>query len=205
MPKIDFFYHRCLTFAPHVSFQCFLPVPLKHPVTSTFLTPKHKPLPLTSIQSLSLPYLLFSPSSSTLSICKMSTSSAKSSFQGGPTLRRKRIVRCGCGDVCKVSVARTPENYGKKFYGCPNYKVEEEDCGFFKWYNEEYEVGAGAGAWTVEDFGRNNCRSFGSYFCNGDNSCFEDVNHFGLAFGRMFGLTWILVFSCKWKYNAEVG
>nr|KAJ0205874.1 hypothetical protein LSAT_V11C500281920 [Lactuca sativa] len=46
----------------------------------------------------------------------------------------------------------------------------------------------GAGAWIVEDFGRNNCRSLGSYFCNGDNSCFEDVNHFGLAFGRMFGL-----------------
>ncbi|CAH1429551.1 unnamed protein product, partial [Lactuca virosa] len=67
----------------------------------------------------------------------MSTSSAKSSFQGGPTSRKKRIVRCGCGDVCKVSVAQTPENYGKKFYGCPNYKVEEEDCGFFKWYNEE--------------------------------------------------------------------
>nr|KAJ0189752.1 hypothetical protein LSAT_V11C800444390 [Lactuca sativa] len=67
----------------------------------------------------------------------MSTSSAKSSFQGGPTLRKKRIVRCGCGDVCKVFVARTPENYGKKFYGCPNYKVEEDDCGFFKWYNEE--------------------------------------------------------------------
>ncbi|CAI9285613.1 unnamed protein product [Lactuca saligna] len=67
----------------------------------------------------------------------MSISSAKASFQGGPTLRKKRVVRCGCGDVCKVSVARTPENYGKKFYGCPNYKVEEEDCGFFKWYNEE--------------------------------------------------------------------
>ncbi|CAH1452234.1 unnamed protein product [Lactuca virosa] len=67
----------------------------------------------------------------------MSTSSAKSSFEGGPTSRKKRIVRCGCGDVCKVSVARTPETYGKKFYGCPNYKVEEEDCGFFKWYNKE--------------------------------------------------------------------
>ncbi|CAI9291555.1 unnamed protein product [Lactuca saligna] len=116
---------------------CFLPVPLYQPVTSTLLTPKHNRFLLTSIQSLSLPCLLFSPSSSTLSICKMSTSSAKSSFQGGPTLRKKRVVRCGCGDVCKVSVARTPENYGKKFYGCPNYKVEEEDCGFFKWYNEE--------------------------------------------------------------------
>lgn len=67
----------------------------------------------------------------------MLTSSAKSSFQGGLTSRKKRIVRCGCGDVCKVSIAWTPENYGKKFYECPNYKVEEEDCGFFKWYNEE--------------------------------------------------------------------
>nr|KAJ0214818.1 hypothetical protein LSAT_V11C400226370 [Lactuca sativa] len=61
----------------------------------------------------------------------MSTSSTKSSFQDGPTLRKKRIVRCGYGDVCKVSVARTPENYEKKFCGGRRY------YGFFKWYNEE--------------------------------------------------------------------
>ncbi|CAI9262714.1 unnamed protein product [Lactuca saligna] len=110
---------------------------LNQPVTSTLLSPKHTLFPLTLIESLSLHCLLFSPPSSTLSICKMSISFAKSSFQGGPTLRKKRVVRCGCGDVCKVSVARTLENYGKKFYRCPNYKVEEEDCGFFKWYDEE--------------------------------------------------------------------
>nr|KAJ0210687.1 hypothetical protein LSAT_V11C400226720 [Lactuca sativa] len=67
----------------------------------------------------------------------MSTSSTKSSFQGGLRSRKKRLVTCGCGDVCKVVIARAPENYGKKFYDCPNYQVEGDDCGFFKWYNKE--------------------------------------------------------------------
>nr|KAJ0210535.1 hypothetical protein LSAT_V11C400192700 [Lactuca sativa] len=144
-------------------FNVFLPIPLYQPVTSRLLTPKHHRLPLTSIQSLSP---VFYPK-----YLKMSTSSAKSSFQGGPTSRKKRIVRCGCGDVCKASVARTLENYGNKW---PHYRPNS------------HKAGAGAGAWTVEDFGRNNCRTLSSYFCNCDNSCFEDVNHFGLDFGRMF-------------------
>ncbi|XP_052624764.1 uncharacterized protein LOC128132290 [Lactuca sativa] len=136
----------------------------------------------------------------------MSTSSAKSSFQGGPTLTKKRIVRCGCGDVCKVSVARTPENYGKKFYGCPNYKVEEEDCGFFKWYNEEdghiidlthtkQKQGQGQGHGQLKTLVEIIVGLLVLIF----------VMVTILAFGRMFELTWLLVFSCKWKYNTEVG
>nr|KAJ0189563.1 hypothetical protein LSAT_V11C800411010 [Lactuca sativa] len=55
---------------------------------------------------------------------------------------------------------------------------------FFKWYNEE-----DGHIITAEDFGRNNCKALSYYFCSGDNSCFENVNHFGLAFSRMFGST----------------
>ncbi|KAL4560585.1 hypothetical protein LXL04_032738 [Taraxacum kok-saghyz] len=64
-----------------------------------------------------------------------------STSEGGSRGRRRKVVTCGCGDVCSLAVARTKENYGKKFYGCPNYQVEGGDCGFFKWYEEEEEDG----------------------------------------------------------------
>nr|KAJ0219096.1 hypothetical protein LSAT_V11C300142120 [Lactuca sativa] len=99
----------------------------------------------------------FPPLYSTLTICKISTLSAKSSFQGGPTLRT--MERSFTGALIT------------RYLLLKHLRTMER----------------------IEDFGRNNCRSFGSYFCNGDNSCFEDVNHFGLAFGRIFGSTWLFV------------
>ncbi|KAL4592275.1 hypothetical protein LXL04_005263 [Taraxacum kok-saghyz] len=60
-----------------------------------------------------------------------------STSQAGSRGRRRKVVTCDCGDVCSLAVARTKDNYGKKFYGCPNYQVEGGDCGFFKWYEEE--------------------------------------------------------------------
>nr|KAJ0213641.1 hypothetical protein LSAT_V11C400183480 [Lactuca sativa] len=56
------------------------------------------------------------------------------------------VIRCDCGDVCGVSISRTPDNPGRKFWGRPNYQgcsnfpkrnVEGGNCGFFKWADEE--------------------------------------------------------------------
>nr|KAJ0207179.1 hypothetical protein LSAT_V11C500267710 [Lactuca sativa] len=91
----------------------------------------------------------------------MSTLSAKSSFQGGPTSRKKIIVRCGCGDVCKV---------------------KGEDCGFLKWYNEEDDHIINP-THTKQGQGQGQeHRQLKTLV-----EIIVDVNHFGLAFGRMFG------------------
>nr|KAJ0214984.1 hypothetical protein LSAT_V11C300122560 [Lactuca sativa] len=65
----------------------------------------------------------------------MTTSSSRSSFNGGTRMRNKKVIRCNCGDVCGVSVSRTPDNPGRKFWGCPNY--QEATVVFFKWADEE--------------------------------------------------------------------
>ncbi|XP_023736850.1 uncharacterized protein LOC111884764 [Lactuca sativa] len=67
----------------------------------------------------------------------MTTSSSRSSFNGGTRMRNKKVIRCDCGDVCGVSVSRTPDNPGRKFWGCPNYQVEGGNCVFFKWADGE--------------------------------------------------------------------
>nr|KAJ0198556.1 hypothetical protein LSAT_V11C700387740 [Lactuca sativa] len=42
------------------------------------------------------------------------------------TSHRTKLVKCYCGDVCYVVVSRTPDNPGRKFWGCPNLKQEDE-------------------------------------------------------------------------------
>ncbi|XP_058778094.1 uncharacterized protein LOC131652287 [Vicia villosa] len=45
---------------------------------------------------------------------------------------------CYCGDAAVIRRANTDKNFGKKFWGCINYKgSEQRGCGFFKWFNEE--------------------------------------------------------------------
>ncbi|KAL4573818.1 hypothetical protein LXL04_020637 [Taraxacum kok-saghyz] len=68
---------------------------------------------------------------------RKSQMSIGSTSEGDSRGRRRKVVTCGCGDVCSLAVAPTKENYGKKFYGCPKYQVEGGDFGFFKWYEEE--------------------------------------------------------------------
>ncbi|KAL4561424.1 hypothetical protein LXL04_033590 [Taraxacum kok-saghyz] len=63
--------------------------------------------------------------------------SIRSNSEGASRGKMRKVVTYGYGDAFSLAVARTKENYGKKFYGCPNYHVEGEDCGFFKWYEEE--------------------------------------------------------------------
>ncbi|KAL4583936.1 hypothetical protein LXL04_008522 [Taraxacum kok-saghyz] len=45
--------------------------------------------------------------------------------------------RCGCSDVCPISIFRTPDNPGRKFRGCHNYKDPDGGCSYFKWLDEE--------------------------------------------------------------------
>ncbi|KAL4589856.1 hypothetical protein LXL04_002767 [Taraxacum kok-saghyz] len=49
---------------------------------------------------------------------RKSQMSIGSTFEGGSRGRRRKVVTCGCGDVCSLA-------------------VEGGDCGFFKWYEEE--------------------------------------------------------------------
>nr|KAJ0198741.1 hypothetical protein LSAT_V11C600305370 [Lactuca sativa] len=53
---------------------------------------------------------------------KMPTSFAKSSLSVNSRFKKKIEVKCWCEDLCYVFVSCTPENPGKKFWGCPNYK-----------------------------------------------------------------------------------
>nr|KAJ0188713.1 hypothetical protein LSAT_V11C900479530 [Lactuca sativa] len=48
---------------------------------------------------------------------------------------RTKLVKCYCGDVCYVAVSRTPDNPGRKFWGCPNFK-ESSRCRLFNWMDE---------------------------------------------------------------------
>ncbi|CAH1432768.1 unnamed protein product [Lactuca virosa] len=66
----------------------------------------------------------------------MPTSSAKSSSNSHSRFKKKIEVKCWCEDLCPVFVSRTPENPGKKFWGCPIYKGEG-GCGFFRWVDDE--------------------------------------------------------------------
>ncbi|KOM53413.1 hypothetical protein LR48_Vigan09g207200 [Vigna angularis] len=47
---------------------------------------------------------------------------------------------CFYGRPVVFCVAKTPKNNGKRFWGCPNFKVGSEDfvrCNFFEWCTEE--------------------------------------------------------------------
>ncbi|KAL4556167.1 hypothetical protein LXL04_038810 [Taraxacum kok-saghyz] len=65
-----------------------------------------------------------------------------STFEGGSRGRRRKVVTCGCGDVCSLAVARTKDNY----------QVEGGDCGFFKWYEEEEDGKVYISQYNVEWF-----------------------------------------------------
>ncbi|KAB1219454.1 hypothetical protein CJ030_MR3G012250 [Morella rubra] len=42
--------------------------------------------------------------------------------------------RCKCGISTSVRRSFTPENFGRRFFGCPNYTGRENPgCGFFDW------------------------------------------------------------------------
>ncbi|XP_023764918.1 uncharacterized protein LOC111913452 [Lactuca sativa] len=66
----------------------------------------------------------------------MPTSSAKSSSNVNSRIKKKIKVKCWCEDLCPMFFSGTPENPGKKFWGCPNYKGEG-GCGFFRWIDNE--------------------------------------------------------------------
>uniref|UniRef100_A0A803MKG1 GRF-type domain-containing protein n=1 Tax=Chenopodium quinoa TaxID=63459 RepID=A0A803MKG1_CHEQI len=42
-------------------------------------------------------------------------------------------VKCRCGAFAVVRMAKSGDNAGMKFFGCPNWPVG--DCGFFQWVN----------------------------------------------------------------------
>nr|KAJ0217021.1 hypothetical protein LSAT_V11C300120280 [Lactuca sativa] len=66
----------------------------------------------------------------------MPTSSAKSSSNVNSRFKKKIEVKCWCEDLCPVFVSCSPENPGKKFWWCPNYK-QEGGCGFFRWVDDK--------------------------------------------------------------------
>nr|KAJ0196759.1 hypothetical protein LSAT_V11C700376250 [Lactuca sativa] len=56
----------------------------------------------------------------------MPTSSAKSISNVNSRFKKKIDVKCWCEDLCPAFVSRTPKSPRKKFWGCPNYKVDDE-------------------------------------------------------------------------------
>ncbi|KAK9988910.1 hypothetical protein SO802_029149 [Lithocarpus litseifolius] len=52
------------------------------------------------------------------------------------SLRRRAPFRCYCAEKPVLVVSWTPDNPGKRFYGCPNYWVGRK-CKFFQWRDDE--------------------------------------------------------------------
>ncbi|XP_058748524.1 uncharacterized protein LOC131621489 [Vicia villosa] len=53
--------------------------------------------------------------------------------------RARAIPICHCGDDVVLHRVNTKKNFGKKFWGCHDYKgSEQRGCGFFKWFHEEF-------------------------------------------------------------------
>lgn len=43
---------------------------------------------------------------------------------------------CKCGFECPIWTSNKPNSRGKKFFGCPLYKVKEKYCGYFQWCDD---------------------------------------------------------------------
>nr|XP_023905051.1 uncharacterized protein LOC112016802 [Quercus suber]POE44698.1 hypothetical protein CFP56_76970 [Quercus suber] len=59
-----------------------------------------------------------------------------SSMSSSGSLRKRGPTRCFCSEKPVLVVSWTPDNPGRRFYGCPNYWVGRK-CKFFKWHDDE--------------------------------------------------------------------
>ncbi|KAK2381251.1 DNA topoisomerase 3-alpha [Trifolium repens] len=76
-----------------------------------------------------------------------SSNSHQFSFGGGSILS---TPTCKCGKFCVVRTSKTLANYGRKFWGCRNYKgLHDVGCNYFDWFDNEEVNGKEA---CVEDF-----------------------------------------------------
>uniref|UniRef100_A0A803MES4 GRF-type domain-containing protein n=1 Tax=Chenopodium quinoa TaxID=63459 RepID=A0A803MES4_CHEQI len=65
-------------------------------------------------------------------------STGSSSSRGGGLISSR--VKCRCGAFAVVRMAKSGDNAGMNFFGCPNWPVG--DCGFFQWVNVSNGVDA---------------------------------------------------------------
>ncbi|KAF8117959.1 hypothetical protein N665_0007s0008 [Sinapis alba] len=100
---------------------------------------------LSFLYSLPLLYLLFPLSESSLSLSlffspRLSRILLSFSMEvGSGSSTRSRNSgrrRCFCGLPATISQAWTDKNPGRRFYGCPRYKLGDE-CKYFAWFDEE--------------------------------------------------------------------
>ncbi|XP_057439961.1 uncharacterized protein LOC130731737 [Lotus japonicus] len=47
----------------------------------------------------------------------------------------RRTYYCNCGVLSPLRTSWTPDNMGRRFYGCGQYQGRERKCGFFKWHD----------------------------------------------------------------------
>ncbi|KAK1389994.1 hypothetical protein POM88_018172 [Heracleum sosnowskyi] len=62
-------------------------------------------------------------------------SSASSNTSYTWTSQKSPII-CKCGYECPMWTSQKPHSKGKRFFGCPFYKVREKYYGFFTWYDD---------------------------------------------------------------------
>ncbi|XP_014524572.1 uncharacterized protein LOC106780775 [Vigna radiata var. radiata] len=74
-------------------------------------------------------------SSSTCNECGRKHLRSVSSRGDGGWNRKDASLICHCGKKTVLRTAKTSKNRGKKFWGCPRYKVGSENtgCNYFKW------------------------------------------------------------------------
>ncbi|KAL4560942.1 hypothetical protein LXL04_033099 [Taraxacum kok-saghyz] len=65
----------------------------------------------------------------------MTSSSSTGSVNRGARQGVRR--RCDCGDLVGMWTAWTARTPGRRFVGCPNYKDENQDCGYFDWIDPQ--------------------------------------------------------------------
>jgi len=70
----------------------------------------------------------------------MSNQMAQSVGYVGSSLRRRIVTECRCGEllvICTI-IDNTNSNFGKRFWGCKNYKNHfDKGCSFFKLVDED--------------------------------------------------------------------
>ncbi|WVZ16850.1 hypothetical protein V8G54_009832 [Vigna mungo] len=74
-------------------------------------------------------------SSSTCNQCGRKHLHSVSCRGDGSWNRNDGLIICHCGESCVLRTAKTVKNRGKKFWGCPRYKVGSENggCNYFRW------------------------------------------------------------------------
>jgi hypothetical protein len=74
---------------------------------------------------------------------KFNPSEGGNSSIGGSVMRRRSFRECRCGEkqVLRTVTDVSNPNFGKKFWGCVNYKNQfDKGCNYFNWFDSRDDI-----------------------------------------------------------------